>query len=387
MSIRKHETRVLYSCGHKAHVTLYGNSEQQELKRQWCAEAGLCPDCYAEQMKKDRAALVAMRKEQYSLPDLEGSEKQIAWAEKIRNAGIDLLEQVTVVSEEQIIADCPTYVEQAIRERNDAIRRCLAMFADVNEARFYIDNRDRMYSPQWLIRVCKNYEAYCEINAPRLKEEAQRDTTMMPQNLTHDDAAEVSVEFDCVRASYRQKDEDFRTIVKKLRFAWDGERRAWERKCSQFTGDAKERAAELVNALLHAGFAVMCSDDEVRRRAEEADFSPECRRWVVKSKDGGYVIRWDRDDKDFYRAAMDLPGARYRRDEGGIVVPAIRWREVVDFAYIHDFKLSAKAQAIADAARDAEIPSAPAEPVVPEERDKLAEILQSSTEVLEDLID
>ena len=73
MSIRKHETRVLYSCGHKAHVTLYGNSEQQELKRQWCAEAGLCPDCYAEQMKKDRAALVAMRKEQYSLPDLAGS--------------------------------------------------------------------------------------------------------------------------------------------------------------------------------------------------------------------------------------------------------------------------------------------------------------------------
>ena len=51
MSVRKHETRVVYSCGHKAHVTLYGKSEEQERKRKWCEEKGLCPSCYAEQMK------------------------------------------------------------------------------------------------------------------------------------------------------------------------------------------------------------------------------------------------------------------------------------------------------------------------------------------------
>ena len=82
MSVRKHETRVVYSCGHKAHVTLYGKSEEQERKRKWCEEKGLCPSCYAEQMKQDRAVLLAMRKDEYCLPDLEGSPKQTAWAEK-----------------------------------------------------------------------------------------------------------------------------------------------------------------------------------------------------------------------------------------------------------------------------------------------------------------
>ena len=66
--------------------------------------------------------------------------------------------------------------------------------------------------------------------------------------------------------------------------------------------------------------------------------------------------------------------------------PAVHWREIKDFAYIYDFNLSEKVQAIANAARDAEIPAQPAEPVIPEERDKLAEILQSSSEVLADLI-
>lgn len=385
--VRMHETRVLYSCGHEAYTILYGNGDQQEEKRQWCAETGLCPNCYAEKLKNDRDALFAMRKEQYFLPDLEGSEKQVEWAEKIRNAGIDLLERGNEKCVAQVLAG---YSKEIVGKSYEETRRCITMFADVKKASFYIDNREDMYSYQWLLRMCKNYETNIEMDDPQLAEEVKREATMMPQNPTHGDAAKVILEPHCVRASYYKKDNDFRTVVKKLHFTWDVESREWKRKCTQFTGDAQERAAELINALLRAGFAVICSDTEVRRRAEEADFSPEFRRWIKKSSDEGYVIRWDRDDKDFYKDAMALPGARYRCEEHGVVVPTIHWREIMDFAYIQGFKLSPKAQAIADTARDAEIPADPAEPTkqsIPDGQNKLAEILQSGTEVLEDLID
>lgn len=386
MSVRKHETRVVYSCGHKAHVTLYGKSEEQERKRKWCEEQGICPSCYAEQMKQDRAALLSMRKDEYSLPDLEGSEKQIAWAEKIRNAGIDLLERVIVQGDNDIaLAANPKQASQLIQQRHEAIELCREMFAVVTDSRFYIDNREGMYSPRWLIFVSRSYEAMREVETPDAMPEIHRDATMMPVSPSHDDAVEVIVESDRVRATYK-KDDAFRSVVKKLHFEWDGEHRAWVRICSQFAGRAEDRAAELVNTLLRAGFIVTCADAAVRELAESAGYEQECRRWIRAAKGGGYVICWDRDDKDFYKSAMGLPGAKYRRDAGGVVIPAVHWREIKDFAYIHDFNLSEKAQAIADAARDAEIPSQPAEPVIPEEKDKLAEILESSKEVLPDLV-
>ena len=384
-NIGKHMVTT-YSCGHKAPVTLYGDAASQERKLKWCAESGLCPDCYAEQIKKDRASLIAIRKGEYDLPDLEGSEKQVKWAEKIRNAGIDLLESAISEGSNGIALLSPFDAEKRILERQNAIDRCCDMFSNVTDARFYIDNRDGMYSLRWLERVCKSYETMRDIGTPDLPEEFRREVTMIPQNPSHADVVEVVVGADYVRATY-PRNESFRAVVKKLRFDWSGEHCAWMRKCSQFTGSAQERASELVNALLRAGFIVMCADDLVREKAESANFVPECRRWIKKSKNGGYVIRWDRDDKDFYKFAMALPGAKYSRDEGGVAVSAVHWREILDFAYIHDFKLSEKARAVADAAKDAEIPSQPSEPPVPVERDKLAEILQSSPNILEDLID
>ena len=125
MSVRKHETRVVYSCGHKAHVTLYGKSEEQERKRKWCEEKGLCPSCYAEQMKQDRAVLLAMRKDEYCLPDLEGSPKQTAWAEKIRNSGIDLLERYIAEGDTGIALACPDQADQLIQHRHEGIELSL----------------------------------------------------------------------------------------------------------------------------------------------------------------------------------------------------------------------------------------------------------------------
>lgn len=71
---------VTYSCGHAGTVELFGPERDRERKLEWYRDSAVCPECYAKQQADERAAIES----QYTLPALTGSEKQIAWAEKIR---------------------------------------------------------------------------------------------------------------------------------------------------------------------------------------------------------------------------------------------------------------------------------------------------------------
>lgn len=71
---------VTYSCGHSGTVELFGPERDRERKLEWYQEHAVCPECYARQQTEERAAIES----QYDLPALTGSDKQIAWAEKIR---------------------------------------------------------------------------------------------------------------------------------------------------------------------------------------------------------------------------------------------------------------------------------------------------------------
>lgn len=84
--------KITYKCGHTAEVQLYGKYADREKKIAWYATIN-CPDCEAsEQREKAEAA---------GLPQLTGSEKQIAWATKLRNDALDILNaQIARISEE-----------------------------------------------------------------------------------------------------------------------------------------------------------------------------------------------------------------------------------------------------------------------------------------------
>ncbi len=73
---------ITYKCGHTAEVQLYGKYEERERKIKWYATIN-CPDCEAKEQRE-----IA---EKAGLPTLTGSEKQIAWATKIRNNALETL--------------------------------------------------------------------------------------------------------------------------------------------------------------------------------------------------------------------------------------------------------------------------------------------------------
>lgn len=71
---------VTYKCGHTGTVELFGKESERRHKIAFYEENYICPECY----EAEQAARIDAENKEYNLPALEGSEKQIAWAEKIR---------------------------------------------------------------------------------------------------------------------------------------------------------------------------------------------------------------------------------------------------------------------------------------------------------------
>lgn len=85
---------VTFSCGHEATVDLFGKTSERERRIAWYEKEGICPDCYRKMKEDERrqadaelAAYAEKIETEYNLPVLEGTEKQVSWARKIR-AGV-----------------------------------------------------------------------------------------------------------------------------------------------------------------------------------------------------------------------------------------------------------------------------------------------------------
>ena len=86
---------VTFSCGHEGEVNLYGKAAERDHRIAWYEKEGICPDCYRKMKEEERrkadeelAAYADKIETEYNLPELEGTEKQIAWARKIRAGAI-----------------------------------------------------------------------------------------------------------------------------------------------------------------------------------------------------------------------------------------------------------------------------------------------------------
>lgn len=120
---------VTYSCGHAGTVELYGKTSERESKIRWYETTAVCPECYKKQQE---AAAETTTK--YDLPELEGSEKQVAWAKKLMESAITALEtEGRKTAEEQ----APT--EAAKSQAHKAIDAHIARIRSAKHAADIID--------------------------------------------------------------------------------------------------------------------------------------------------------------------------------------------------------------------------------------------------------
>ena len=156
-------------CGKEFQKIQYLQNRKSANEWQKWAEANitLCEECYKEEREAERKAAdekAAKENAELGLPTLVGSEKQIAWAEKIRNEYVKAAAKEAAEMEEAYQEAKARGWEQAeeVKEKLDRVYGafCKAFFAE-DSAKAWIDARsDSAFGYE--IEFCKKWNAVCE---------------------------------------------------------------------------------------------------------------------------------------------------------------------------------------------------------------------------------
>ena len=188
-----------------------------------------------------------------------------------------------------------------------------------------------------------------------------------------------------------EKNDTIIKLVKERGYHWDYWNKTWVKQITERTGAATERAAEIGNKLLNAGFPILIEDPQIRDKAINGIYEPEHTRWIcliAKGKhEGKLKITWAGKDDELYQKARSLPRSRWDK---GVVVEVQYYKEIEDFAELYGFRFSPGARAKIDEYKEQLRNAIRVKPVKIDDvkpADGLKAILQSSNEILPDLID
>lgn len=135
---------ITYSCGHGGVERLFGKHAERERRIAYLEKHGLCPECLKRQ-HADAGRLSIEICRQAGLPDLDGSEKQVMWANQIRADALKIFDQLDASLVARAIDDRNSKAEQAVAEfalfELDDLRREML---ERTTAKAWIDDRDHV---------------------------------------------------------------------------------------------------------------------------------------------------------------------------------------------------------------------------------------------------
>jgi hypothetical protein len=359
---------IEYACGHDGKISLFGPSRDRERKLDWYQNTALCPECWEEKLIQDRIeatekAIAAAKEE--GLPILKGSEKQTAWAEVIRAEKLGQLNKS--------LEGLPDSDNKRFPGMRESILRMVDRIHLINSAHWWIEERFVEFDVKsivWnlsyktektgvslLTYIDNAYTDHIEsdvsnvVRSPQEKEmeiAALTEALVRPEKVKTETIAEIHILKTSVEVKFPERREDFREIVKiDLGYSWNSDKHRWCRQITETTGTTTDRAAELGNALLRAGFIIRILDTDIRKAAISGEFEPECKRWI-HCKGSDFGITWERPE-DWFSRAKQITGSKWAYPF--MYVPHQQFEEVLDFADLHGFKLTIQAQEAADAAK------------------------------------
>lgn len=333
-------------CGAVVTVGTSKNRRDADRYAEYLESQGyLCEDCLAKQREEENSKAAA-ENSAAGLPELTGTEKQIAWAETIRAALIPRIREELIR-----LTKGAEYSDDVVEKlRTETMRRVEAQ----TDASWWIDNRASATEVVFAIGGKVQEEFERGDHTPEA-DEAKQEATIRPETEITEVVAEISATGSAITIRLPEKIEPFRELVKlSLGYRWDPKAMVWSRKIDKFSGPIKHRMAEAANKILAIGVPVRVFDLEVRDMALQATFQPEKERWLTRVTDGQYAgwiaIRWGRED-GLYESARALPGSRYSRPS--VVVPVDHYDALQDFADAHGFSVSEGAEEAMQAAKRA----------------------------------
>lgn len=371
----------VFKCGHEGKVNALGPTKIREYNIEM-KFSGLCPECYKKMKEEENKKLTQIAKEkaeQFELVELEGSEKQISWALRIR---MEMIEKFLKWVEEEGYKSRFFGEEKKYRTKETVMELFDYLLLKRTRASFWIDQR----SSEIQSLLNNELEFYLEEKKAEQEEEMEEEhiSVVKPDKMLYPGAAKIYNEGDYVLVKY-EKNDAFRKIVKSLGYSWEYQKGSWKKKLTEKTGSYEERAGELGNKLLISGFAIKSFEEKILEKASTGEYEPECKNWVINIK-GDYVGLRSEDERIF-KVAMQLPKATYGYHEKAVKVGLMHYRNIAEFAKEFDFKYTKMARNklnsyILEMERGKSV-----EPTEKESIDMLEQILHSSSEILEDLKD
>lgn len=348
------ETVTCSKCGEEYRVQLYGPVKTRNWKiDNW---SGVCDSC----KESIRQSLLEKNKSG-EMVELTGSDKQIAWAMKIRANFIrfDLESQsMTIFNHffrdlaKHYLNSLPTEeVENKMNElrksfttegnRKKLISAAAEQFFAAKSAHEWIDNRseciETLISKHMLDIFLTNDTEDIE---KKLEADARAEAVMQPEKPVTETIADISTAKNYISVSFMERNDNFKKIIRDYGYRWDS---PWRKNLSFATGSTDDRVAEIAHALLAAGFPVRVMNPDIRAKILAGDFTQEHTRWisVLSKKPKHFYVSWKYDD-NLYKKAKLITGARYFKP--GIIVPMNSLDEVLDFAKMYEYKFSPAAE-------------------------------------------
>ena len=124
---------ITYKCGHTGTVELFGKGSDRERKLEWMSKNHICPECLEKEKQAAQKAIIEEAKNA-GLPELTGSEKQVAWAISIRQTFIEAIENGIATSDAKY-ADNPQWTES----RSAIVSSVEYIKSTKTEAKWWID--------------------------------------------------------------------------------------------------------------------------------------------------------------------------------------------------------------------------------------------------------
>jgi len=322
-------------------VQMYGPTKT----RQWKIDnwSGICDDC-----KEAAKAILIEENKSSNLTELIGSDKQIAWAMKIRTEFIKYTESEIDESEiEYIIDEC----KKEFKADKNLINIAILEILEKQSSHWWIESRNKLESDiiiDTMKKISESIKNNPEAEIEKyLKADVEAEAVIKPSEPVSQTIADISLKKDNIFILFPEKNNDFKEIIKEHGYRWNS---GWEKKLSFKTEDTEDRIAEVGHALLAGGFCIRVINSEIREKIISENFIQEHTRWisVLSNKPAYFYIQWEYGD-NMYDEARRITGARY--DKPGIIVPMEHIDEILDFASLYKFKFSPQAGKLIEKAR------------------------------------
>ncbi len=327
-------------CGNEYQVQMYGPHSTRDWKvNNW---RGVCDGC-----KEEAKMLLIEQNKTGELPELTGSDKQIAWAMTIRDSFVSEIKKTDIKSK---------WFKAIVRFKNEtgieidqrAIDAGLSLVLEETKAHWWIDNRITRKKDILFDAIKKLAQESAPSIIHGIQADVEAEAVMRPAGTPLTETiADIKPTGTHIEISFPEKRESFKAVIKAYGYRWDC---TWKKQMSYKTENPADRVAEIGAQLLAAGFCIRVINPEIREKIKTGNFEFEHTRWigVLTNKPKHFYVSWSYED-NMYDAAKKITGSKY--DKPGVVVPMVQFEEVLDFAGLYKYKLSPAAALLVETAK------------------------------------